>query len=333
MKKKLSIILAVSLTLILSLSVVAFAAPSPVPGADQNEVALAAESDQCEEHCIQAKQEQLDKIKELWGKDITLGEVLGQAFPEVLEGMPQNHAHMFEGKMPWAHMRSKDEVSGLEVCWNYCTSEDAEQAWVWFGSEGKQIYCIAGAYIHKPEPDRYVKGCSFSFDEQGKPIFGPVFKVEESEFIANTSVVNGSKAIYDAESWTWGRIEDLFSVPPHIIVTGLRIKQWYKYEPYPGSEEIVWRKDEILVDPRAREGWRIVNSNGYYTNDDPPQPTTECHGWGEFEDIPDINYWHVIRTWNTAFGRGGCDGYATIEAPNGLPPNTEFYEYVDWNHW
>lgn len=52
--------------------------------------AMAGEPEQAPKgHNIQANEEQLNIIGELWGTDITVGEVLEQVFPEVLADMPE----------------------------------------------------------------------------------------------------------------------------------------------------------------------------------------------------------------------------------------------------
>ena len=183
-----------------------FAAPGSMPGAGQGEVALAAGAEQAEEHCIHANQEQLGKIKELWEQDITVGELLEQVFPEVLKGMPQNsRLHLLEGEVPWFRLSKEGGLSQLDVCWNSYIGEDDGWAWIWFGSEGKCLCGYVSDYVSGGSRE-YSKGRTIRFDEQGKPIVGPVITKSREQIeqeIRQRDKMKYNSALQSEETAEW----------------------------------------------------------------------------------------------------------------------------------
>jgi len=83
--------------------------------------ALATGPDQVqvpEGHHIQANEEQLSIIRELWGTDVTVGEVLEQVFPEVLEDMPKYLVErMYATNMEWPTTEKNDPSSFFNWVW------------------------------------------------------------------------------------------------------------------------------------------------------------------------------------------------------------------------
>gem|GEM_PF-3338097 len=101
-KKKFLWVIPVVVALIVAITGV-FAVPNAMPGNNQNQVALAAGTEESENHwSCHANQGQLEKIKQLWGEDITLGQFYEQVFPEALEKIPKDIVdHLYTVKKGW----------------------------------------------------------------------------------------------------------------------------------------------------------------------------------------------------------------------------------------
>ncbi len=80
-------------------------------------IAFAGSSDEVPTgHHIQANEEQLELIGELWGEDITYGEFLEQVFPEVVEDMPEDiREQVYLSQMEWPDPTADYPQSGQMV--------------------------------------------------------------------------------------------------------------------------------------------------------------------------------------------------------------------------
>jgi hypothetical protein len=55
------------------------------------------------------------KIRQLWGQDISLGELFKQVFPEILKQMPQEQAErLYHSNMSWETFKSPDADAYLK---------------------------------------------------------------------------------------------------------------------------------------------------------------------------------------------------------------------------
>gem|GEM_PF-4541860 len=331
-KKKFLWVIPVVVALIVAITGV-FAVPNAMPGAGQGDVALAAGSGESEEYCIHANQEQLSKMKRLWGEDVTVGELLKQAFLEVLEDMPQDeHLHLLEYKMPWAHMGTK-EISDLDVCWGYRVRENEGWGWIWFGSGGKVICAATSDYIYNAESAKYTKGRCILFDEQGKPVFGPMAKesVEES--------TDGEPAVPLGQRewwfWTWAYLDDAANQPytwtrlSQNCVIDIQEREIYERDCDPWLETFV----RVYVN-RPDLSWEVLDSDrSYYGGWDPPQYASWARADATFERH-DGHYWHEMMLWNEARGDSSVWGHAgIIEGQEGLPPGSEFRYDTNSDEW
>jgi hypothetical protein len=162
-----------------------FAAPNLIPRADQVDVALAAESDQSAEHCIKANEEQLDKMKELWGKDISYIEFLKQVFPEVWKDIPQDRVELDQEMAERGHVTKfwpriqeglpVEDLSDIQIRWGIIDNEAGTTFWVRITSDSGQIERW-GCECFDPNPiDKFDESGNYqmvmgTYDSEGRPI-------------------------------------------------------------------------------------------------------------------------------------------------------------------
>lgn len=326
-----------------------FAAPASLPGADEADVALAAGPEQPKEHCIHANQEQLSKIKKLWGQDIKFVEFLKLVAPEVLEGIfPRMSEQASVSTLYWPAINNglrAEELSDIDICWGYLDNEEMEWFWVWLGSNSKEIQPTTLDCLYSKVPattEHPCKGVTIVVDNVGKPTLGPVIDVPpemlkaerqkwESEGVVQEEVskrvpLTGSSRLSggiepmggtcEAHAMAW------WEGMTGLILTGSEVYQKFEWD----GENVVEVLDYGGYHYAAWPVWRWIFGMVLNAGDNPPCWKTAFECGNRFKNFLGGQN-HGITVWSYAYGDGHVSGARNF---SGNPPSPAYKKFTYW---
>ncbi|NMB78722.1 MAG: hypothetical protein GYA23_06460 [Methanomicrobiales archaeon] len=113
-----------------------------------------------------ASQEQVDKVNELWGKDISIGEYLTQVHPSLLEEMPPDvKEEIFKTKWRWPTTEEMAAPANQEVSDAALDSSNTDvDCSVFLTSAGSAVNYGGGAlYNNNPAPN-YLQSSTYVYN-------------------------------------------------------------------------------------------------------------------------------------------------------------------------